>query len=170
MGRRGPSPQPSIIKYIRGNPSKEPLNPSEPTPDLLDENTPPPDYIEGPAADVWRDTVGKLVRMRVFTEADIAAVARYCIETVLYLQCYEKVKAAGEEYVHWEPDPNRSDGKMRIKYTQVAPWATQMHRHHTEMIKIEKEFGMTASSRSQVTAAQATVDDPLRAFAKKRSG
>jgi P27 family predicted phage terminase small subunit len=107
--------------------------------------------------------------MRVLTEADVPTLTRYCIETVLYLACYEKVKIAGEEYTHWEPDPNRTDGKLRIKYTQVAPWATQMHRHHAAMLRIEQEFGMTPSSRSQVSTTNGNEDtDPVAAYAAKR--
>jgi hypothetical protein len=172
MGQRGPRPEPSIIKYIRGNPSKERLNEREPTPPALPADFPPPDILEGKAVQVWKDTVRTLSRMRVLTEADLPAITRYCVEAVLWLSCYEKVKIAGEEYTHWEPDPNRTDGKMRIKYTQVAPWATQMARHHAAMLQIEREFGMTASSRSQVvvgSAVGAAYDDPVAAYAQKRS-
>lgn len=169
MGKRGPAPEPSILKYIRGNPSKDSLNPSEPTPELLPEDFPPPAVLDGKAVAIWNDMVERLSHMRVLTVADVPPLTRYCIEGVLYLACYEKVKIAGEEYTHWEPDPNRTDGKLRIKYTQVAPWATQMHRHHAAMLRIEQEFGMTPSSRSQViTNGISALDDPLTAFAKKR--
>ncbi len=169
MGKRGPKPQPSIIKYIRGNPSKEALPTDEPTPDLLPIRVQPPEWLEGRAVEVWHKSVERLSNMRVLTEADVPAVARYCVETTLYLACYEKVKTAGEEYIHWEPDPNRTDGKLRIKYTQVAPWATQMNRHHANMLQIEREFGMTPSSRTQISTGIEKQDDPIRAFAKKRS-
>jgi P27 family predicted phage terminase small subunit len=169
MGKRGPAPQPSILKYIRGNPSKESLNTDEPTPDILPGTPPPPPTLDGKAVEVWKDVVQTLSRMKVLTEADVPTLTRYCIETVLYLACYEKVKIAGEEYTHWEPDPNRTDGKLRIKYTQVAPWATQMHRHHAAMLRIEQEFGMTPSSRSQVTTNGSRAEaDPLAAFVSRR--
>ena len=168
MGKRGPAPEPSILKYIRGNPSKETLNTAEPTPELVPQDFPPPKTLDGKAVEVWNDMVPKLARMKVLTDADVPTLTRYCIESALYLACYEKVKTAGEEYIHWEPDPNRTDGKLRIKYTQVAPWATQMHRHHAAMLRIEQEFGMTPSSRSQVTTHGSREADPLAAFVKKR--
>jgi P27 family predicted phage terminase small subunit len=171
MGKRGPAPEPSILKYIRGNPSKTALPSKEPTPDLVSQDFPPPPTLDGKAVAVWKDTVQTLARMRVLTQADVPTLARYCIETVLYLACYEKVKIAGEEYTHWEPDPNRTDGKLRIKYTQVAPWATQMHRHHAAMLRIEQEFGMTPSSRSQVATTNGKEEaDPVAAYAQKRRG
>jgi len=169
MGKRGPAPEPSILKYIRGNPSKSKLSAAEPTPDLLPQEFPPPADLAGVALNVWKDTVRTLSRMRVLTEADLPTLKRYCIESSLYLACYEKVKVGGEEYTHWELDPNRTDGKLRIKYTQVAPWATQMHRHHAAMLRIEQEFGMTPSSRSQVTINASAEADPVAAFVKKRS-
>jgi P27 family predicted phage terminase small subunit len=151
MGKRGPAPEPTVISMLKGNPSKKAANASEPTPEAVPEDFPPPKTLDGKAVEVWRDIVKLLSSSRVLTKSDIPVLVRYCIETVLYLACYEKVKTAGEEYIHWEPDPNRTDGKLRIKYTQVAPWATQMHRHHAAMLRIEQEFGMTPSSRSQVS-------------------
>jgi len=169
MGKRGPAPEPSILKYIRGNPSKETLNTTEPTPELVPSSFPAPKTLEGKAVEVWNDTVPKLARMRVLTEADVPTLTRYCIEASLYLVCYEKVKSAGEEYIQWEPDPNRTDGKLRITYTQVAPWATQMHRHHAAMLRIEQEFGMTPSSRSQVSTTNGNAEsDQIAAFVQKR--
>lgn len=168
MGKRGPPPEPSILKYIRGNPSKETLNTAEPTPDLVPSNFPAPKALDGPAVEVWNDTVPKLAKMRVLTEADVPTLTRYCIETALYLVCYEKVKTHGEEYTHLEPDPHRTDGRLRIKYTQVTPWATQMHRHHAAMLRIEQEFGMTPSSRSQVSTTNGNEADQIAAFVQKR--
>lgn len=79
MGKRGPAPEPSILKYIRGNPSKEKVNPSEPTPELL-ENFAPPEVIadDALAAKKWQESVPVLRRMRVFTEADLDAWVLYC--------------------------------------------------------------------------------------------
>lgn len=169
MGKRGPPPEPSILKYIRGNPSKEPLNENEPTPELASSNTPPPATLGEAEQLVWHEMVRRLTAMRVLSDADLPLLERYCIERVRYLICYEKVKQHGEEYTHYEPDP-MNPGEVRIKYTQVAPWATQMHRHHSAMLKIEQEFGMTPSSRSQVVANGTRDADPIASFAAKRSG
>lgn len=170
MGKRGPAPQPSILKYVRGNPGKETLNTDEPTPDLVGEGIEPPEELDKLGQEVWDDTVQRLTHMKVLTVADIPVLTRYCIEKVLYLNCYDKVKTAGEQYIHWEDDPHE-EGKRRIKYTQVAPWATQMHRHHQAMLQIEREFGMTPSSRSQITVGKGDTNaNSLAAFTKKKSG
>jgi P27 family predicted phage terminase small subunit len=150
MGKRGPAPEPTVISMLKGNPSKKQFNGGEPVFEPVSGDCPPPAVLEGKAAEVWRDTVARLSSARVLTQADVPVLIRYCITAAQYLACYEKVKVAGEEYTHWEQDPNREPGKLRIKYTQVAPWATQMYRHHAAMLRIEQEFGMTPSSRSQV--------------------
>ena len=92
MGKRGPAPEPSILKYIRGNPSKDALPTNEPTPSLVPQDFPPPKTLDAKGIEVWNDTVPKLARMRVLTEADVPTLTRYCIESSLYLDCYEKVK------------------------------------------------------------------------------
>jgi P27 family predicted phage terminase small subunit len=168
MGNRGPAPEPSIFKYLKGNPSKGALNKDEPTPDLVSEGYPPPATLDGKAVDVWHDMVARLSAMRVMTEADVPVLTRYCIETVLYLAAYEKVKSDGEQYIHWEPDPS-DPSRLRIKYTQVAPWAVQMHRHHQAMLRIEQQFGLTPSSRSQVKTHGTRADSPLAQWRARNS-
>jgi phage terminase small subunit len=80
------------------------------------------------------------------------------------------VKQIGGEITHLEADPNRNDGKLRIKYSQVAPWASQMTKLAVLLLRIEQEFGLTPSSRSQVTLHGKQDDDPLATFVAKRSG
>jgi hypothetical protein len=67
MGKRGPAPEPSILKYIRGNPSKDALPTSEPTPALVQQDFPPPKALDGKCIQVWKDSVQTLSRMRVLT-------------------------------------------------------------------------------------------------------
>ena len=37
MGRRGPTPEPTVLRMLRGNPGRRPLNDSEPQPEPLSE-------------------------------------------------------------------------------------------------------------------------------------
>lgn len=168
MGKRGPAPEPSIIKYIRGNPSKTPLNGAEPTPDLLPEGVAPPSWLEGLALQKWNEAAPVLSRMRVLTEADVETLARYCAMWERWKMAYDRCKSLGDEITHLEPDPNRTDGKLRIKYTQVAPWASQMKNIGRDLLRIEQEFGLTPSSRSQVSIHASRADDPLVAFIASR--
>jgi P27 family predicted phage terminase small subunit len=168
MGKRGPPPDPSVIQMLKGNPSKKGVNRDEPKPEAVPENFPPPPELEGRTVEIWHEMVKRASDMRVLTQADIPTLTRYCIERDLYLRCYEKVKIGGEEFTVFEVDPNTQ--KTRIKFTQVAPWATQMHRHHAACLRIEQEFGMTPSSRSQVkTHGSAGPASPLAQWAARHS-
>lgn len=171
MGKRGPPPEPSILKYIRGNPSKAKISEAEPTPDLLDSFDAPDFVKEDPFAIVkWNYAVPILRRMRVITEADTESFARYCIIWADWMRAREKCKTLGREITHFELDPNRTDGKLRIKWSQPAPWAVDEKAKHKDLLRLEQEFGLTPSSRSQVTIHASVDEDPVAAFVKKRSG
>jgi P27 family predicted phage terminase small subunit len=160
MGKRGPPPQPSILRYIRGNPSKDPLNENEPTPDLL-VSFDPPDWLEGLALKKWHEIVPVLVGMRVMTVADVEVVARYCALWEQWKHNYDHVKDG-----HGVLPIRDESGK--IKYLQTTPYASQMRGIANQLLRIEQEFGLTPSSRSQVTIHADRDSDPLASFAAKR--
>lgn len=170
MGKRGPAPEPSILKYIRGNPSKEPLNDAEPTPDLIEDFV-PPEEIAGDALAVkkWKQSVPVLRRMRVFTEADIDAWVIYCVTWANWMRAKEKCEQLGRDNVQTEVDPTRTDGRLRIKWSQPHAWATAERSFANDLRRLQQEFGLTPSSRSQVTIHDGPAEDPVAAFVKKRS-
>lgn len=169
MGKRGPAPEPSILKYIRGNPSKEALNTKEPTPELLDQLDPPEEIATDElAVKKWRRSVPVLRRMRVFTEADIDAWILYCRTWANWMRAKEKCDQMGRDNVSMEPDPNSMDGKLRIKWTQPFSWAVDEKNLATDLRRLQQEFGLTPSSRSQVTIHDNTDEDPVAAYRQKR--
>jgi P27 family predicted phage terminase small subunit len=169
MGKRGPAPEPSILKYIRGNPSKEKVKTSEPTPELL-ENFDPPEEIAEDALAVkkWKQSVPVLRRMRVFTEADIDAWVLYCRTWANWMRAKAKCDQFGRDNISYEIDPTRTDGKLRIKWTQPFTWAVDEKNLATDLRRLQQEFGLTPSSRSQVTIHASPDEDPVAAFVKKR--
>jgi P27 family predicted phage terminase small subunit len=169
MGKRGPAPEPSILKYIRGNPSKTALPTNEPTPDLLDKLDPPASINDDPVAvQKWHETVPTLRRMRVFTEADVDAWAIYCHTWSKWIEAKEKCKQFGRDNVQMEPDPNRTDGRMRIKWTQPYSWAVDERSLRNDLRRLQQDFGMTPSSRSQVSTHAQEEADPVADYAAKR--
>lgn len=170
MGKRGPAPEPSILKYIRGNPSKERLNEAEPTPELADELEPPENILDNElAVKKWNQSVPVLRRMRVLTEADMEPWSRYCLKWADWMKAREMCKQFGRDNIQLEPDPNAPRGRMRVKWSQPHSWAVEERALHRDLLRLEQEFGLTPSSRSQVTIHATRAEDPVAAFVKKRS-
>ena len=169
MGKRGPVPEPSILKYIRGNPSKEPLNTAEPTPELIEDFSPPEEIANDPlAVKKWHRSLPVLRKMRVFTLADVDAWVIYCTTWANWIRAKEKCEQLGRDNMQTEVDPTRTDGKLRIKWSQPHSWAVAERSFANDLRRLQQEFGLTPSSRSQVTIHDSPADDPVAAFVKKR--
>lgn len=171
MGKRGPAPEPSVLKYMRGNPSKTKLSDAEPTPELLD-NLAPPEEIVGDelAVKKWNRSVPVLRRMKLFTEADVDAWVLYCRTWANWMRAKAKSDQLGRDNVTYEVDPTRDDGQLRIKWVQPFPWSVDEKNLASELRRIQQEFGLTPASRSQVTIHDDPADDPVAAYNAKRSG
>jgi P27 family predicted phage terminase small subunit len=160
---------PSRFKIITGNPGKRPLNENEPQPDTLDDFSPPQHIANDElAVRKWDEAVRVLYDMQVMTVADRETLARYCVVWSHWMQSREKCRQFGREIMHYEVDPNRTDGRLRIKWAQPAPWAVDEKAARKDLLQLEREFGLTPSSRSQVTIHSNKADDPFEAFLAER--
>ena len=159
MGKRGPPKQPTKLKIIRGNPGRQKLNKAEPEPPA-DKISPPP-WLAGSSLERWNEVVPMLTDVGVMTNADVGIIARYCVAHELYLIYLAEVRAGGDRITGFNADGS-------VKYQQVAPPATLMNKYHEFMLRVEQEFGMTASARSGlVTNKEPVVKDDLEAFFTK---
>ena len=155
MGKRGPRPEPTIIKMAKGNPGKRPLNKSEPKPPSDDIT--PPDWVTGVARSKWDQVVPKLIGMGVMTNADIDTIARYCTMHEQYVKYLEQVRRGLDVLVI-------RDDKGKVKYMQSTPAATMMTKLAASMLRIEQEFGLTPSARTGIATTQSKPQDDLEAF------
>lgn len=152
MGKRGPRPEPTIIKMAKGNPGKRPLNKSEPKPPSDDIT--PPDLVTGVARSKWDEVVPKLIGMGVMTNADVDTIARYCTMHEQYVKYLEQVRRGLDVLVI-------RDEKGKVKYMQSTPAATMLMKLAASMLRIEQEFGLTPSARSGIGATQEKPRDDL---------
>ena len=160
MGLRGPAKQPTHVRLMRGDPSKEGTPKGEPEPP--EDFDGPPESLDGLALDKWHETVPKLKEMGVFTQADRHTWERYCIEYALWRKSVESVKKYGD--VMRFPAKKKGDQP----YMQVSPFASQMMKYAASLLRTEQQFGLTPSSRSQVNIHAAADHDPLTSFIQKR--
>lgn len=158
MGKRGPRPEPTILKIAKGNPGKRRLNESEPKPPS--DNIAPPDWVTGVARSKWDEVVPKLIGMGVMTNADIDTIARYCTMHEQYVKYLDQVRRGLDVLVI-------RDDAGKVKYMQSTPAATMMTKLAASMLRIEQEFGLTPSARSGLSANKTQEQDELYAFFKK---
>lgn len=156
MGTRGPQPEPTALKLLKGNPGKRAVNTSEPKPAAKLPKC--PDHLDEVARKEWKRLAPILSRMRVLTEADYITLAALC-------QTYSQWKAAQEQL-------NRAGvAGMLYKgptgYIQVSPMLTIARAAVDQLTKLCREFGLTPSSRSgiQVADGRAKPADPWEKFA-----
>lgn len=149
MGKRGPKPQPTIIKMARGNPGKRRLNAQEPKPES--DGIEPPAWVTGVSLEKWNEIVPKLIAMGVMTNADIEAIARYCTMHEHYVKYLDQVRRGLDVLVI-------RDEKGKVKYMQSTPAATMVTKLAASMLRIEQEFGLTPSARTGIVATKQDTD------------
>lgn len=82
MGRRGPKPQPTIFKLIKGNLGKRKFDKNQPMlPPPEDGDGAPPKRLKGAAAQEWQRLYSILVDKGIVHAGNIKSFERYCIVT-----------------------------------------------------------------------------------------
>lgn len=138
MGRRGPKPQPTKFKILRGNPGKQALNADEPQPPTDGVVMPP--HLGEIAARRWGELMPMLQATRVMTRADIEALARYCDTYEWWLAVRAKLKAEGDTY------PILNDGG-EVKYIAQRPEVSIAHKLSQQLRQLESDFGLSPAAR-----------------------
>jgi P27 family predicted phage terminase small subunit len=140
---RGRKPVPTVMKVLRGNPGRRPLNEHEPEPEAPVDLT-PPDWLQEDARLEWADKAPMLQRLGLLTEADLDAFCLYC-------QTFARWKAAEKKLLEFG---------MVVKSTShngfpiVSPYLQIANKAQQQATKMLIEFGLTPSSRSRVTVVK----------------
>jgi P27 family predicted phage terminase small subunit len=140
MGKRGPAPTPTEIKIARGT-LKSPRN-AEPKPPAT--GIVMPGHLGQVAAGKWRELLPLLQAVRVMTDADIEALARYCDTWEWWLATRAKLKAEGDTY------PILNDGG-EVKYIAQRPEVSIAHKLATQLRQLEQDFGLNPSARTSLS-------------------
>ena len=148
---------PTRLKVLRGTARPDRTNPSEPKPKR--DRPRCPAWLSPTAKTVWRKLAGVLDRMRVLTEADGHALE-------LLADAYGEYRAARavilKEGTTYESDTKH--GKIVRTRPEVAIAADAWKRMKAMLV----EFGLTPSSRSQVSAAPVEEEDEMETFLKRQ--
>jgi phage terminase small subunit len=146
VGKRGPRPEPTAIRLLRGNPSKRGINAAEPKPSAATSLEPPP-FLDPLATEIWRELAPKAHSLGVLTEFDLTRFAMLCAHLARWRR-------------HYTADP---DGADLVR--------TGLMRRESEIVaRLAACFGLDPSSRTALKIAPSEADDPLTAFLRRRPG
>jgi P27 family predicted phage terminase small subunit len=153
MGKRGPRPQPTKLRILRGNPGKRPIKNSEPQPSSDGIVMPP--HLGPVAVARWGELLPLLESVKVMTRADVEALARYCDTYEWWLATRAKLRTEGDTY------PILNDGGQ-VKYIAQRPEVSIAHKLAQQLRQLEQDFGLNPSARTSLnveTTQQETSDD-----------
>lgn len=156
----GPSKTPSHLALVKGNPSKRPINESEPKPPKRVPPTPKHFTRQGK---YWFKRLGEqLVGFGVLTEMDGKALEMLVDAYVDYRQIKEAMSkdTAAREI-------KTTKGDIRFKASDLLGESREARKEIRGWLQ---EFGMTPASRTKVSVRAPEDDDPLSEILKSRDG
>jgi P27 family predicted phage terminase small subunit len=158
---RGQKPVPTVVRRLRGNPSKTAYNHDEPQPPRTDARLAPPSELgtDSVACAYWDELVPVLRGIRQITDVDRAALVALCVQWSRYVEATKALQQRDEQ--------GRS--KMLIKLEngiyQQHPYIAIANKSLLLCTRLWAELGLTPSSRSRVHAAPLPADrDPFAEF------
>ena len=151
MGLRGPAPQPTQLKIMRGNPGRRPLNEREPRPEMGVPSC--PRWLDKDARAEWRRVVPQLDKMGLIGKIDRNALALYCDAWSQFLSIRRILKEKGFSYI------------LSSGYVQQRPEVAAYHKLQMMLRNWCHEFGMTPSARSRmIVNGKEEEEDPFDAY------
>ena len=154
---RGRRPQPTILKLLKGNPGRRPLNSREPQPPKPSGRCPA--WLTGYGKEAWTDFHKLLTDMSILTAADEFALALLCSAVEEFRHAREVTQKKGRTYVLLTKSGERM---VRIRpEVGIAVGAS------ARILKFMVEFGLTPASRAKVKVVEGVQTDPLDAYLQK---
>ncbi|MEN6535630.1 MAG: phage terminase small subunit P27 family [Bryobacteraceae bacterium] len=146
MGRRGPKPQPAGVKDqkapIRSKQRKtaKAAQPGAPAAGAA------PSWMKGEALKIFQRMAPMLRNMKLLTEADAPAFARYCKHYARWLELQKRLDKQGDIY-----EIETASGVVR----RADPAFVMADRLDRMLLAIEDRFGLNPAERQRIMAARA---------------
>lgn len=131
---KGRKPKPTALKVLEGNPGKRQLPANEPKPRKAD-GLAAPRFLDRLGREQWSRIVPELDRLGLLTTLDVLPIARYCD---IWSRWRRARLAIRKDFAN-DKGGRKAEAQI-VKDCESA------------MVKIEQEFGMTASSRTRIEA------------------
>lgn len=143
---RGRRPKPTRLKVLTGNPGRRPLNQDEPQPEIAIPECPP--ELSPVAKREWDRLAAELVKLKLLTNLDRAALAAYCGAYALWAEATEAIQKYGTMV------------KSPSGYPIQSPYVAIANRQAEIMMRVASEFGFTPASRGRIAAPKEN-DGPM---------
>ncbi len=159
MGARGPTPKPTALKLLEGNPGKRDVNKDEPKYSLTDGSRKPPPWMGAYGKKEWKRILPLLEKNGLLTDADYMALSGYCQSVDTWVEA-EKLKRT-------EGLTATTSKGFEIQHPAVSIASNAL----ASMLKFAREFGLTPSSRADLKAERFEENEnPLMALMQRAKG
>ena len=152
----GRKPTPSVLKMLRGNPGRRPLNALEPEPDALSPAC-PPELTDDVARAEWTRAIVPAIRSGQITAADRMFAIAHCD---LWATWRSQLAAAAQHAHVIAAGPNR--------YPMPNPARVMSHKTLLLLAKVDSELGFSPTARARVTVAPRTQQSAVDQFRREK--
>lgn len=153
MGQRGPQPQAAVLKLMRGNPGKRPLNladgvnPEVAVPDI-------PRHLNKEARKEWKRITVELETLGLISRLDRAALSLYCQAWGRLVELETAFQKRADRLAQEGKDPTAAYVDVTASgYRANAAEINMINALQDQVHKFLQSFGLSPSSRSRVTAS-----------------
>ena len=151
----GPSPKPTALRLLEGNPSRRPIPAQEPK--LAPTAPDCPAWVTGEARVHWPEIAKQLEAMTVATTADKFALGLLVDALGQYIAAKKEIEEQGATFT------------TEKGYVQVHPSVAIMTNAWERVLKCLKEFGLTPAARTKVHVIAENNKDEFESFMEKRA-
>lgn len=158
MGKRGPPPKPSALRFLDGgNRGRRPLPLNEPQPSRPPEVPPPPSYVTGYARAEWERVIGDLCSTGVYANLDQTMLAAYCMTYGRWRLAEDVASRLASQ------DPTSHGFLLKTQSGNVVqnPAVGIANVARRDMLRLAAEFGLTPSGRVALDGIRDQQDDPI---------
>jgi P27 family predicted phage terminase small subunit len=153
MGRRGPKPQPEGVKEqkapVRSRSRKTAAAAAQPT--AAPGKSDAPSWLKSEGLKIFQRMAPALRSMKLLTETDVPAFARYCKHYARWLELQKRLDTDGEFY-----EIETASGKVR----RADPAFTMADRLDRMMLAFEDRFGLNPAERQRIMVQRAQPANP----------
>src|ERR1700675_2300685 len=170
MGRRGPSPKPTALRILQGNPGKIGLNPHEPKLPQAAIDLKPPAFLSTAAEQVWQRLVPDLRAAGLLTSIDVDLLAAYFSPHARWRAAEDFLAAKGFSYII-RGEPTKNEPLGRVKYVQQYPQVAIAHKALHFLGRLGADLGLSPAARSRIHVEKPdATKNPASATAKRIFG